>query len=215
MTYAVIFGDVHLDAKECLKEEFIEAVRSVGEQVDMIIMNGDFVDSYEEKGKKALQEFVEWSEREGLKEKIIFVTGGMGHEGNLLYDKPDIQIVPYVVLNTTEGRIVICHGHNIGLVKRFDEPWTEATNNLKKQLVIKGAEFLPKIKQTDKLIISHTHTPFYDMDNGVFATGSWKVKKELQENEGYIRRNIGVFILLDDEDRDDPIKLKRWFVHKK
>jgi len=214
MTQAAIFGDIHLGAKECLHEEFIKALTSVADILDIIIMNGDFLDSYDERGKEALDAFVTWSAREGFKEKLVFVTGGMGHEGNLLYDKPDIQVVPYVKLNTLVGRFIICHGHNIGLKKRVNETWNQAANNLKKQLVQKDIDFLPKILPSDKLILSHTHIPFYDMDNGVFATGSWVLKGEFKENEDFIKRNIGVFILLDDEDRNDPIKIKRFFKNK-
>ncbi len=152
-----------------------------------------------------------WSAEKGIKEKIVFVTGGMGHEGNLLYDRPDIQIVPYIKLNTLEGRFIICHGHNIGLKKQVNETWNQALVNLKNHLITNDSNFLPKIRKTDKLIISHTHFPSYDMDNGIFATGGWKVKEELMENEDYIKRNIGVFIIIDDEDRADPVKLKRFF----
>ncbi|MHA1435865.1 MAG: hypothetical protein ACTSO7_18655 [Candidatus Heimdallarchaeota archaeon] len=102
------------------------------------------------------------------------------------------------------------HGHNIGLVKRKEETWREAAKRLKEKLVREGNKNLPKMERGDKIIISHTHTPFYDMENGVFATGTWKVKKELEENEEYIKRNVGVFIIIKDEDRNDPIKMKRW-----
>lgn len=210
MPYTVIFGDVHLDSEQCLQTEFKEALSSLAQQVDLIIFNGDFLDSYGAKGKKALKEFLSWADKKGIKEKMIFITGGMGHEGNVLYDQPEIQILPYAILTTAEGRIIICHGHNIGLVKQINETWVQAARKVKKQLVEKGSNFLPKILQTDILILSHTHAPFYDMDYGVFATGSWKLKEELQDKKEYIQRNIGVFIVIDDEDRDDPIKLQRW-----
>jgi len=211
MTRAVIFGDVHLDAKDCLQEAFFEALsREIG-MVDIIIMNGDFLDNFNENGKKTLDAFVTWSYEKGCKEKIIFVTGGMGHEGNLLHDRPDIQVVPYVKLNTLEGRFIICHGHNIGLKKKINETWNQAACNLKKQIVAQDIDFLPKILSSDKLIISHTHIPFYNMDNGVFATGSWILKNDFRENRNFIQRNIGVYILLDDEDRNDPIKMMKFF----
>ncbi|MHA1212128.1 MAG: hypothetical protein ACTSSH_06685 [Candidatus Heimdallarchaeota archaeon] len=73
-----------------------------------------------------------------------------------------------------------------------------------------SSDFLPEILSTDKLIISHTHVPFHDMDNGVFTMGSWILKEKLRENEDFIKRNIGVFIVIDDEDRDNPVKMKRW-----
>ncbi len=146
---------------------------------------------------------------------ISFITGGMGHEGNLLFDKPNIQVLPYVKQKTSEGRIIICHGHNIGLVKRKEETWREAAGRLKEKLVREGNKNLPKIERGDKIIISHTHTPFFDMENGVFATGGWKVKKELEENEEYIKRNVGVFIIIKDADRNDPIKMKRYMKTKK
>ncbi|MHA1186172.1 MAG: metallophosphoesterase [Candidatus Heimdallarchaeota archaeon] len=209
MTQAAIFGDVHLDAEGCLREQFFEALSSVIKNVDIIIMNGDFLDNFDENGKKALDAFISWCARKGCKEKIVFVTGGMGHEGNLLYDRPDIQVVPFVKLNTTEGRFIICHGHNIGLKKRVNETWKEAASNLKKQLIVKEIDFLPKLFTSDKLIISHTHVPFYDMDNGVFATGGWMVKEDWTDS--YISRNVGIFIVIDDEDRDDPIKLRKRF----
>lgn len=209
MTLAVIFGDPHLGAEGCLEEEFKEALESVAEMADIIILNGDFLDNFDEIGKEALDSFLQWSLEKGFKEKLVFVTGGMGHEGNLLFDRPDIQVVPFVKLNTLEGRFIICHGHNIGLKKRVNETWNQAATNLKNQLITNSIDFLPNILQTDKIIISHTHVPFYDMDNGVFATGGWKVKEDWSEE--YIKRNIGVFILIDDEDRADPIKLKRFF----
>ncbi len=213
MTLAVILGDPHLGAEGCLEEEFKEALESVAEMVDIIILNGDFLDNFDEIGKEALDSFLQWSVEKDFKEKLVFVTGGMGHEGNLLFDRPDIEVVRYVKLNTIEGRFIICHGHNIGLKKRVNETWNQAATNLKKQLITNSIDFLPKILQTDKIIISHTHVPFYDMDNGVFATGGWKIKEDWSED--YIKRNVGVFILIDDEDRADPIKLKRFFELKR
>ncbi|MGC9778115.1 MAG: hypothetical protein HZR80_02615 [Candidatus Heimdallarchaeota archaeon] len=212
MTRAVVLGDAHLGAEGCLEDEFKEALESVSKIVDIIIINGDFLDNFDETGKDALDSFISWSVEKSFKEKLVFVTGGMGHEGNLLFDRPDIQVVPYVKLNTLEGRFIICHGHNIGLKKRVNETWNQAASNLKNHLVANSIDFLPKILQTDKLILSHTHAPFYDMDNGVFATGGWKIKEGWTEE--YIRRNVGVFILIDDEDRDDPVKLKRTLIRK-
>ncbi len=209
MTLAIVVGDVHLGAEGCLEDEFKEALESASKKVDIIIMNGDFLDNFDETGKEALDSFVDWSIEKGFKEKLVFVTGGMGHEGNLLFDRPDIQVVPYVKLNTLEGRFIICHGHNIGLKKRVNETWNQAATNMKKQLITNSIDFLPKILQTDKIILSHTHVPFYDMDNGVFATGGWKIKEDWSKE--YIKRNVGVFILIDDEDRADPVKLKRFF----
>jgi hypothetical protein len=52
------------------------------------------------------------------------------------------------------------------------------------------------------------------MENGVFATGTWKVKEERKEEKEYIRRNVGVFIVTNDEERNDPIKMKRWMERK-
>ncbi len=207
MTRALIFGDVHLDADCCLREAFFEALSNEAEMADIIIMNGDFLDDFDENGKKTLETFVVWSTKMCYKEKIVFVTGGMGHEGNILFDRPDIRVVPYVKLNTLEGRFIICHGHNIGLKKQANETWNQAACNLKKQLIVKEIDFIPKIHSSDKLIISHTHVPFYNMDAGVFATGGWKVKESWTED--YIRRNIGVYIIIDDEDRADPLKLRR------
>ncbi|MFW9921792.1 MAG: hypothetical protein ACFFDW_00690 [Candidatus Thorarchaeota archaeon] len=105
--------------------------------------------------------------------------------------------------------------NNIGLEKRIDETWKKAARRSKEKLVKEKNWYLPEICKTDKLIISHTHVPFYDMDNGIFATGAWTVKDELKEDKEYLRWNIGVFILIDDEDRNDPIKLIRWFEKKK
>ena len=161
--------------------------------------------------KTALEQFLEWIDNKSWKEKIIFITGGMGHEGNILFDCPTIQILSWAILNTKEGRIIVCYGYNIGLVKKSDETWAQTAYRLKERLVKNSSDFLPEILPTDKLIISYSHMPFYDMDNGVFATGSWILKDELRENEGFIKRNIGVFILLDDEDRNDPIKMMRFF----
>lgn len=214
MTLAAIFGDTHLGAEECLKEEFYKAVESIGEEMDLIIFNGDFLDTYDENGVRALEEFLEWTEEMGWKEKIVFITGGMGHEGNLLFDRPNIQVLPYAKLKTSEGQIIICHGHNIGLMKRKEETWRVATGRLKEKLVRERNWNIPKIERGDKLIISHTHAPFYDMENGVFATGGWKVKEEMKKNNEYIKRNVGVFIVTNDEERNDPIKMKRWLKEK-
>ncbi len=215
MTKTAIFGDVHLDAEECLKKEFYKAVESIEEDMDLMIFNGDFLDSYEEKGAKALEEFLKWVDEKGWKERIVFITGGMGHEGNLLFDRPDIVVLPYVKLVSEEGRIIICHGHNIGLVKKKEETWRVATGRLKEKLVRERNWNLPKIEKADKLIISHTHAPFYDMENGVFATGTWKVKAERKEEKEYIKRNVGVFIITHDAERNDPIKMRRWIKEKK
>jgi len=211
MGLTAILGDPHLGAEECLKEEFLEALESVAKEMDLIIFNGDFIDSYDEKGRKALDEFIVWVETKEWKEKIVFITGGMGHEGNILFDCPTIQVLPWAILNTKEGRIIICHGHNIGLVKKADISWSQALVNLKNRLIKNKPSFLPQILPTDKIIISHTHVPVFNMENGVFATGSWLLKEELVKNEDFIRRNIGVFIVVDDEDRNDPIKMKRFF----
>ena len=207
MTKVAIFGDVHLDAEECLKEELYKAVESIAEDMDLIIFNGDFLDTYEEKGAKTLEEFLTWAKEKGWKEKMVYITGGMGHEGNLLFDRPEITVLPYAKLIGEEGKVIICHGHNIGLVKRKEETWREAAGRLKEKLVREGHKNLPKLEKGDKLIISHTHAPFYDMENGIFATGTWKEKEGMREEER--KRKMGVFIIINDEERNDPIKMRR------
>lgn len=212
MPLTLVLGDLHLGAEGCLEGEIKEVLENFAEKMDLILFNGDTIDTHDEKGKKALEQFLEWIDNKDWKTKIIFITGGMGHEGNILFDYPTIQILPWAILNTKEGRIIICHGHNIGLVKKYDETWMQTATRLKEQLVHKGIDFLPEIFPTDKIIISHTHIPFFAMDDGVFATGGWKVKDNMLDE--YIKRNVGVFILIDDEDRNDPIKLKRFFLEK-
>ncbi len=96
-------------------------------------------------------------------------------------------------------------------MKRKEETWREAARRLKEKLVRERNWNVPEIEKEDKLIISHTHAPFYDMENGVFATGGWKIKRELKEKKEYIRRNVGVFIVADGEERNDPIQMKKWF----
>ncbi|MFW9921791.1 MAG: hypothetical protein ACFFDW_00685 [Candidatus Thorarchaeota archaeon] len=110
MTLAAIFGDVHLGAKECLKEEFYKAIESVAESMDIIIFNGDFLESFDGEGAELFEEFLLWMNIKGWREKIVFLTGGMGHEGNLLFDRPDIVVLPFAKLTSREGRIIICHG---------------------------------------------------------------------------------------------------------
>ncbi|MHA1126565.1 MAG: metallophosphoesterase [Candidatus Heimdallarchaeota archaeon] len=215
MTNVVIMGDGHLGTEECLKGEFYKALESVAEEMDLIIFNGDFIDTYDEKGAKELEEFIQWMDKKGWKERMVFITGGMGHEGNILFDRPDIVVLPWAKIATEEGRIIVCHGHNIGLVKRKEETWREAAGRLKEKLVREGNKNLPKIERGDKIIISHTHAAFYDMENDVFATGGWKVREELKDEKDYIERNVGVFIIIDDEDRNDPIKMKRWMKERK
>jgi len=215
MPLTAIFGDVHLGAEGCLEEEFKEALRSIAEKMDLILFNGDFLDSYNQEARDILDDFLVWVEKEGWKEKMVFITSGMGHEGNILYDRPEIQLLPYATLQTSEGAIIICHGHNIGLLKRAGETWREAIRHLKESLVWKENSAFPKINSTDKLIISHTHVPIYDMETGVFATGAW-IRKDRKNLREQVRndRLIGVFIIVDDENRGDPIQMKRWLLQK-
>lgn len=211
MPLTAIFADAHLDAENCLRKEFYEAVATISPKMDLVIFNGDFIDTYGTKGRKALEEFIEWGKEQGLKEKMVFITGGMGHEGNVLYDQPDIQVLPYAIIETKEGRIVIFHGHNVGLVKRQEEQWVSALKRLKRRLINEKHPFLPPITSVDKLVLAHCHVPCYDLDAGVFATGAWTIPKELQENDEWKKRMVGVFLVIDDEKREDPIQMIRWF----
>lgn len=215
MPLTTVIGDPHLDSKACLREAFLQTVRKVASFSDLILFNGDFIDTYGVRGKQAFDWFVDWSDDQGFKEQCVYISGGMGHEGNVLFDRPDVSVLPYALLETLEGRVVVFHGHNVPLIKRSGESWRQALVRLKRWLVREGSPFLPKIYPTDKIIVSHTHYPVYDMDNGVFATGPWKLRAgqtpAMVQAQDPRTRSLGVFIIIDDERREDPIHLYRWY----
>ncbi|MBD3192047.1 MAG: hypothetical protein GF308_15475 [Candidatus Heimdallarchaeota archaeon] len=45
----------------------------------------------------------------------------------------------------------------------------------------------------------------------MFATGAWTIPDAFQGNDEWLQRMVGVFLFTDDENREDPIQLVRWF----
>ncbi|MBD3230824.1 MAG: hypothetical protein GF329_21785 [Candidatus Lokiarchaeota archaeon] len=109
------------------------------------------------------------------------------------------------ILRSKLGRIITLHGHQTSLSQYGSgRGWgVEAGRKLKTNL---EKEYYTEVKllPEDILIVGHCHVVYYDHTAKIYSPGCWI--------GNYENRNVGWYILIDDESFDEPeegIQLKR------
>jgi predicted phosphodiesterase len=191
-------------------------INSIATDLDAVIINGDLTEeiNYYPETISAVE-----NDREILKSeirtslntfseliskhtnKIVYLRGN--HDGQIINSNPIVE--NYALLESEFGRIVIFHGHQTNLSKygiRFG--WGVEVGRLLKKSIASEHYVGIKLKEEDFIIVGHCHVAYYDRTAMIFSPGCWV--------GNYENRNVGWYILINDEDFDTPaegIRLKR------
>lgn len=191
-----VLADVHFDHPNCFRKEFLEAIALISPKMDIIVLNGDLMDSTSEKARKLFEEFLEHARKEKFLTKLFFVRSSSVHDG-VLDDFWDLAMNDYAEFSTNVGKVICIHGNKVGLhaIEKGNEEL--AAIKAKEGLIKKGRNWLPKITQEHHVIFSHLHRRFYNERKRVYGTGCWIPTKD--------KRNEKITMIIDDEDKKDPI----------
>lgn len=193
---AAIFGDVHYDHPKCYREEFLKAIEKIAPEMDIIILNGDFMDSYTNKARKLFEEFIERATIGNFFEKLFFVRSSSLHDGILDW-YCDLLMDDYAILSMIIGQVIIIHGNKVGLYGETGKEELMAIR-AKEQLINNPRNWLPIITQEHHVIFSHLHRRFYNERKRVYGTGCWIPTKDLRSEK--------VVMIIDDQEENDPIR---------
>jgi len=191
-----IFGDVHFGHPKCYRKEFLEAITLVAPRVDVIILNGDFLDKTTDEARKLFKEFIEYAKKEGFLTKLFFVRSSSIHDG-VLDEFWELPMADYAELNTNIGKVICIHGNKVGLHAVVEGKEELAAIKAKNGLIAGKRKWLPKITQEHHVIFSHLHRRFYNERERVYGTGCWVPSID--------QRNEKIVMIIDDSDRNDPI----------
>ncbi|MBK5114661.1 MAG: hypothetical protein JJE41_13645 [Candidatus Heimdallarchaeota archaeon] len=191
-----VFGDVHLDHPLCYRAEFIHTITSIAPNMDVIILNGDFLDSATNQAQQVLEEFVLQAENERFLTKLFFVRSSSIHDG-VLDDFWELPMNDYAELCTKIGKIICIHGNKVGLHAVIAGEEELAAIRAKEGLITKPRKWLPKVTPEHHVIFSHLHRRFYNERQRVYGTGCWIQTKD--------ERNEKIVLIIDDGDKNDPI----------
>lgn len=194
----VVFGDVHFDHPECFREEFLEAITLVVPKVDVIIINGDFLDRTSDEARRLFEEFIDFAKQNNFLAKLFFVRSSSIHDG-VLDDFWEIPMNDYAELSTNFGRVICIHGNKVGLYAVEEGKEELAAIKAKEGLINnpRKRKWLPKITPEHHVIFSHLHRRFYNERDRVYGTGCWIPTKD--------KRSEKITLIIDDEDKNDPI----------
>ncbi|MGC9778211.1 MAG: metallophosphoesterase [Candidatus Heimdallarchaeota archaeon] len=191
-----VLADVHFDHPNCYREEFLEAITLIAPKNDVIVLNGDFLDSTSDNARKLFEELLELAKKENFLTKLFFVRSSLLHDG-VLDDFWDLLMNDYAEFSTNIGKIICIHGNKVGL--HLEEEGNEELTAIKAKegLIEKGRSWLPKITPEHHVIFSHLHRRFYNERERVYGTGCWIPTKD--------KRSEKITMIIDDEDKNDPI----------
>lgn len=195
MTIA-IFGDLHYDNPKCYRKEFLEAITLVAPRVDVIILNGDFLDKTTDGARKLFKEFIEYAKKEGFLTKLFFVRSSSIHDG-VLDEFWELPMNDFAELSTNIGTIICVHGNKVGLHAVVEGIEELAAIKAKKGLLTGKRNWLPKITPEHHVIFSHLHRRFYNERERVYGTGCWIPTKD--------KRSEKITMIINDTDKNDPI----------
>lgn len=193
-----IFGDVHFNHLKCFRKEFLEAIMLVAPFMDVIVLNGDFLDSASDDARKLFEDFLKIAKEQKFLTKLFFVRSSSIHDG-VIDEFWDLPMNDYAEFSTNIGKVICIHGNKVGL--HSIEEGKEALAAIKaKEGLIKHPHkrpWLPKITSEHHVIFSHLHRRFYDERYRVYGTGCWIPTKD--------KRSERITMIIDDEDKNDPI----------
>ncbi len=188
---------MHYDYPNCYRSEFLQAITLVAPKMDVIILNGDFLDSTSDYARKLFQGFIEHAEKENFITKLFFVRSSSIHDG-VLDDFWGLPMNDYAELDTKIGRMICVHGNKVGLYAIKEGEEELAAIRAKEGLITKPRKWLPKITPEHHVIFSHLHRRFYNERQRVYGTGCWVPSNN--------HRNEKIIMVIDDSDINDPIR---------
>ena len=191
-----IFGDVHFDHLKCFKKEFLEAITLVTPGMDVIILNGDFLDQTSDTARKLFADFIDYAKKKSFLTKLFFVRSSTIHDG-VLDEFWELPMNDFAELSTNVGRIICVHGNKVGLYSVVEGEEELTAIKAKEGLISGKKNWSPKITPEHHVIFSHLHRRFYNERERVYGTGCWITTKD--------QRNEKITMIIDDEDKNDPI----------
>ena len=193
----IAFSDIHLTNKLCFQEEFFEALKEQSKQADIIIINGDLLDTISEDSYQAFSEFKSMAIREGFWSKLVLIRSSSIHDGNL-EQFTGVLHQDYVEVEIGSEQVLFVHGNRIGINPSLVDKTSigKAVFEAKKALIKPGKIWLPDILPETHLVIGHVHLRFYNERFRVYGSGHWTKK-----GDPYNQRCM---IILDPNSLDVP-----------
>jgi len=173
----IAFSDIHLTNMLCYQEEFYEALKQQSKQADIIIINGDLLDTISEESYQAFNEFKKMAIKEGFWSKLVLIRSSSIHDGNL-EEFTGFLHQDYVEVEVGSEHVVFVHGNKVGLDASIikDKGVESAALHAKQMLISDGRLWLPDIRSETHLVFGHLHTRFYNERYRVYGLGHWTRK---------------------------------------
>jgi len=194
------FSDIHLTNKLCFEEEFFEALSNKSKQADIIIINGDLLDTISEAGYGAFNTLKLKALKEGFWSKMVFIRSSSIHDGNL-EEFSGFLHQDNVELEINSEHVLFVHGNKIGLNPSIAKSVSieKAVIEAKRELVKKGRSWLPDVFAETHFVVGHLHNRFYHERFRVYGLGHW-----LNKGASYHQK---CFMLIDPTNKIDTIQL--------
>jgi len=172
-----VFSDIHLTNEFCFQEEFFEALSKQSKQADVIVINGDLLDTISDESWLVFNELKAKAIKEGFWSKLVFIRSSSIHDGNLEQFSGFLH-QDYAQVEINSEQVLFVHGNKIGmdanLAKKIGVE--VAAIQAKKELIKSGRSWLPSITEEMHLIIGHLHQRFYNERFRVYGLGHWLQK---------------------------------------
>jgi predicted phosphodiesterase len=203
-----ILGDLHIGSIYSKWSDAAALIKNIARDLDALIIVGDVTEELNPY-PKTLSYVAD--DREKLKSKIqrllnqfLNAIGGAINRVAFLRGNHDDQVLnncslveDYAVLHSQFGRVVVLHGHQTNLSQYgLKLGWgVQAGRALKNQLELEQFAGI-QLQASDYLIVGHCHVVYSDIQAKIYSPGCWV--------GNYSNRNVGWYILIDDETFNSP-----------
>ena len=194
------FSDIHLTNEFCFQEEFFAAISKLSKQADVLIINGDLLDTISEESWFVFNELKIKAIKEGFWSKLVFIRSSSIHDGNL-EQFSGFPHQDYVQVEINSDEVLFVHGNKVGIDPKAvnNDGAVKAAMDAKKELIRKGRSWLPDISAETHLVFGHLHSRFYDERFKVYGLGHWTSKGTLYHQK--------CLMILDSSNTLDEIQL--------
>ncbi len=154
----IAFSDIHLTNKLCYQEEFFEVIKQQSKQADIIIINGDLLDTISEESHLVFAEFKALALKEGFWSKLVLIRSSSIHDGNLEQFTGFLH-QDYVEVEIGSEQVLFVHGNRIGINPALVNKTNigKAVFEAKKNLIKFDKIWLPAITEETHLVVGHVH----------------------------------------------------------
>lgn len=211
-----LLSDLHIGSPESKWRAAATLINQIAPDLDAVIISGDITEELNPYPKtlafaknnnvllksrieNALNQFID--KVSDYKNRIVFLRGN--HDDQILNRCSIVE--SFAILRSNFGRVVVLHGHLTNLTKwglKFG--WgVEAGRKLKHTLADEHSCGI-ELESTDYIIVGHCHVAYSDPHEKIFSPGCWV--------GNYRNRNVGWYIVMNDEEGDSPkafIQMKR------